>query len=57
MYKLKIKLSNRYEWRNCNSLYGANYIANELLHQCKAIEQIELIATETNEIVHIYKRV
>lgn len=57
MYKLKSKLSNRYEYRNCNSLFGANYIANEILRHCPEVEQVELIATETNEVLKIYKRV
>lgn len=56
MYKLRSKLSNRYEYRNCNSLFGANYIAEKILESCPEVEQVELIATETNEIIKIYKR-
>lgn len=57
MYKMKINLGNRYEYRNCNSLWAADYLCNEFVRKYRNIEQIELIAVESGEIVKIYKRV
>lgn len=54
---MKINLENRYEYRNCNSLWAADYLCNEFIRKYRNIEQIELIAVESGEIVKIYKRV
>ena len=56
MYKLKSNLSNRSEYRNCQSLYGANYIARNILANCPEVQSVELIASETGELIKRYER-
>lgn len=56
MYKLKSNLSNRSEYRNCQSLYGADYIARNILANYPEVQSIELIATETGETIKRYER-
>lgn len=56
MYKLKSNLSNRSEYRNCQSLYGANYIARNILANCPGVQSVELIVSETGELIKRYER-